>query len=73
MKATYKQLSKFCPVGRELRQKFDDDPEPGRHRAQSAAYFAHVNDCYWCKNARKEIARENKTELPYLRASIKMN
>lgn len=63
MKANFKQLSHYCPVGRELRQKFDDDPEPGRHRQQTRVYFAHVNDCYWCKNARKIMMHENKAEL----------
>jgi hypothetical protein len=63
LKANYKQLSKFCPVGRELRQKFDEDPEPGKHRSQSKAYFEHVHDCYWCKQARKELLREQQVEL----------
>lgn len=65
MKANYKQLTRFCPVGRELRQKFDDDPEPGKHRLQSKAYFEHVHDCYWCKQASNELLRENKANLAY--------
>lgn len=59
MRANYCQLSRFCPTGRTLREQFDDDPEPGKHHLQIAAYFNHVNDCYICRRARARLLSEH--------------
>lgn len=59
MRAHYRQLSRFCPTGRTLREQFDDDPEPGKHQLQTAAYFRHVNDCLICRRARAQLLAEH--------------
>lgn len=63
MRANYDQLTEFCVIGRELRQDFDNDPEPPRHPRETKAYFEHVRDCIFCRRARRKILR---ISYPYL-------
>jgi len=59
LRATYEQLSRFCAVGRALRQQFDNDPALGAHPKQTAAYFNHIHDCIVCRRARAALLREH--------------
>ena len=58
MRATYDQLTRFCPKGRELRQQFDNETAPGVHPSVTSAYFAHLQECIICRRARARLLRE---------------